>query len=693
MSGEAQRDDDPDFLDDDFIIEEDAVAKDEDLDTLFETPTPPVSAKAIPGSAANRAQDLAEGTSELPPAIGKPANARAPASGNADQDFDPSVDADDLLFTDHTQGLRPTEQFPGGKPFAEDAPTTWRADGLELDHGVPFDDERGTPVEHGLPAEVVNNAEAAFTAELDSLLHSEDEFALDADKELELIESDSLLDEGGEATDTFVLDDSGGAWQPGEEPATLGEESLDAVAGTQPHLAEASEAAAAELESLEPFEPAVAEGENGDETTEPGWEPLPGTSMDELAEVDEVSHTEPDEASPEGAEMVGGARTLPGFSKRPALVGAGVAAEAEGHDLYAESTPAAPTLFVAAPRRRGRALRLVASLAASFLVIAAGAVIVMQPDWFGFSFEPETVQNVQIQRPRIEVVVPPPPMPEPVSELPTSPTDAVKPGTEIVTPVPPVPVLEPTNPTPPVEVVSTEPTKVPTEPETTPVGTSVPPVATETVVPAPPTTEVAQGWPIVGKDDRVTGGNRSGLVRIGNDLLVGNQDQDFGKAVEGMLPGSRAFAQLHNGNYFIGSVKASSKESITLRVETGEVTLATSSISRLHELGSSDYESLQKATSGFIRLTNNNRLVGGILSGIADDHVVLEFRSNRVMLPKSAIGEVVQGEGDTDVRLGTTREEDDWLKKLVERQLGTGTAPNEPKAPAVPPAGSGSSKR
>ena len=92
----------------------------------------------------------------------------------------------------------------------------------------------------------------------------------------------------------------------------------------------------------------------------------------------------------------------------------------------------------------------------------------------------------------------------------------------------------------------------------------------------------------------MTGGNRSGLVRIGNDLLVGNQDQDFGKAVEGMLPGSRAFAQLHNGNYFIGSVKASSKDSITLRVETGEVTLATTSISRLHELGSSDYESLQK---------------------------------------------------------------------------------------------------
>ena len=50
---------------------------------------------------------------------------------------------------------------------------------------------------------------------------------------------------------------------------------------------------------------------------------------------------------------------------------------------------------------------------------------------------------------------------------------------------------------------------------------------------------------------------------------------------------------------------------------------------------------------------------------------MLEFRSNRVMLPKTAIGEVVQGEGEGGVRLGTTREEDDWVRQLSERQLGT----------------------
>jgi hypothetical protein len=142
------------------------------------------------------------------------------------------------------------------------------------------------------------------------------------------------------------------------------------------------------------------------------------------------------------------------------------------------------------------------------------------------------------------------------------------------------------------------------------------------------------------------------------------------RAVEGMLPGTRAFAQLHNGNYFIGSIKDTEAGTVTLRLDKGEVTLEAAEIMRITPLGSADYEALQRATAGFVRLTNNNRLVGGILSQIADDHIVLEFRSNRVMLPKSVIDEVVQGDGEGGVRLGTTREEDDWIRQLSERQLG-----------------------
>ena len=42
------------------------------------------------------------------------------------------------------------------------------------------------------------------------------------------------------------------------------------------------------------------------------------------------------------------------------------------------------------------------------------------------------------------------------------------------------------------------------------------------------------------------------------------------------------------------------------------------------------------------------------------------------MLPKSAIGEVVQGEGELGIRLDLTREEDEWLKQLAERQRALG---------------------
>jgi hypothetical protein len=151
---------------------------------------------------------------------------------------------------------------------------------------------------------------------------------------------------------------------------------------------------------------------------------------------------------------------------------------------------------------------------------------------------------------------------------------------------------------------------------------------------------------------------------------------------------SCANARVHNGNYFIGSVKNAEANRVTLKLTNGEVTLEAAEVARLTALGSADYEALQQATSGFVRLTNSNKLVGGILRQIADgdDHIVLEFRSNRVILPKSVVGAIVQGEPAQEVRLEVTREEDAWVKTLAERELEakkTGTAPSEPP-PAAP---------
>lgn len=692
MSGASERNDD-DFLDDDFVIE-DLAGKNDDLDQLFTAP---------------------------PAKPARPAGA-PPADGEAD--------ADDLLFTDHTQGLRPSEEFAGRTPFHEQSASQWTGDGLELEEvGVP--PEPGAVGEPADPQLVA--AEERFTEELDSLLRTEEEFAVDSDSELELVDGTTAGDGISEIEQSgpFVLDDGEGAWQEDSadaaEPQTVGAVGDD---GQEAPIAEA-----AELDG----EPLVAQRTEDEATAEPGWEPLPAANVDQLAEVGEVARVDEE--------------VVPVAESAPADL-----AEVEGHEIYAEEA-AAPVLVGPRPGKRGGMLRL---LAAAVLLLGASAAVVLRPEWLGLRIEPERLQQVRIDRPKVEVdggapttkpakpakpqpgetlvqrdpksgspgdrpngvtdpvaVVPvPTPNPgEPSATTPTQPSDAApapvatpndQPATGQPVAVQPAPVDAPPPVQPAVPAVTPEPTPpvamqpdAPasagsgTEPSPAPgtgdpVAVSAPP-GIPVVVPAPSDKpEGEAGWPVAKAGPGVPNAPATPrLVRVGDDLMLGEQVTPDARAgvVDGVMPGSRAFAQLHNGNYFIGSVKCVGADSITLKVGEGEVTLRTFEVARLTELGSSDYEQLQKAASGFVRLTNNNRLVGGILSHIADDHIVLEFRSNRVMLPRSAIGAVVQGEGDEGVRLDTTREEESWVKRLAERQLGTGQGPGLiPEAPKKKPA-------
>ena len=106
MSGENQRDDDPDFLDDDFILE-DVAAKNEELDQLFETPS-------LEGDGHGRATAT-----------------------------DP--DAEDVLFTAPEKELEPDAMFAPGPAFAESGESTWSGEGLELESGRPV----GSPASSG----------------------------------------------------------------------------------------------------------------------------------------------------------------------------------------------------------------------------------------------------------------------------------------------------------------------------------------------------------------------------------------------------------------------------------------------------------------------------------------------------------------------------------------------------------------
>lgn len=694
MSGASERNDD-DFLDDDFVIE-DLAGKNDDLDQLF---TAPPAKPARPAGA--------------PPAEGAEA------------------DADDLLFTDHTQGLRPSEEFAGRTPFHEQSASQWTGDGLELE-------EVGVPPEPGAAAEPADPqlvaAEERFTEELDTLLRTEEEFAVDSDSELELVDGTTAGDGISEIEQSgpFVLDDGEGAWQEdGEdaaEPQTVGAGADDGQ--------EAPFAEAAELDG----EALVAQRLDDDATAEPGWEPLPSANVDQLAEVGEVARVDEEPA--------------PVAESAPADL-----AEVEGHEIYAEEA-AAPVLIGPRPGKRGGMLRL---LVAAVLLLGASAAVVLRPEWLGLRIEPERLPQARIDRPKVEIDRPAPVVPKPqpgevlVQRDPKAGAQGAGGATDpvAVVPVPTTNPGEPSAPSPnepfeatpapgptavPVAVpngqpatgqpVAVQPAPVdapmplpvqPTVPDVTPDPT--PPVAVQPE-PSPPTgvggeplpvppsgdpiastgtpglpvvvsapsdkPEGEAGWPVAKASPSVPSGTGAPrLVRVGDDLMLGEHVTPGARAgvVDGVMPGSRAFAQLHNGNYFIGSVKCVGADTITLKVGEGEVTLRTLEVARLTELGSSDYEQLQKAASGFVRLTNNNRLVGGILSHIADDHIVLEFRSNRVMLPRSAIGQVVQGDGDEGVRLDTTREEESWVKRLAERQLGTGQGPELiPEAPKKKPA-------
>ena len=170
MTGEPKPDE-PDFLDD-FILEDVPVGK--DLESLFDAP----AAGATP-----------------------PATAPGATPGQAE------AGDEDALFTDHTQGLAPSEKFEGGPPFSETGSSTWKGEALELDTAdAASAGKRGKGGERdGAPA--ADGADPAFPAELDSLLHGEDEFSIETDQELQIDETDdSLLDASANSDEAVVLE-------------------------------------------------------------------------------------------------------------------------------------------------------------------------------------------------------------------------------------------------------------------------------------------------------------------------------------------------------------------------------------------------------------------------------------------------------------------------------------------------------
>ena len=758
MTGDSHSNDDADFLDEDFVID-DLVSTSDELEDLFDEPAHPADGSAL------------EDKESVEPLA-------------------PEPDEDDLLFADHTEGIKASEEFQ--KPvFIEDGGNDCDGDICDFEiEGVS-----GATIEaEGEAADPkLNDAKECFTNELGSLLSEDEDFAIDSEDDLDLVSlagevSDRISDLA--QSGPFVLDDGDGlcagefAEAPEQTPDELLAEASGEIAATEraptyedlirQQKAASTEGGFQEVElgrveeseadfalasdddcdsfdleldvtddegvppvqnfeddSLEaiPLRHAAAFAD-GSEQGEAGWEPLPATSMDELSEVDEVQRTddeeeydisgyEEDEPELDGEECFEDDENYDGVADETDLD------DVDGHDIYAEEGTDKRGVVLGGPGSGRSTASLLLSVAASLFVLFGATFVIMRPGLFGLSVEPERVAKIDLARPKVEVAIVEPPkvalpneiISEPNPAKTSNPTayspDAGSPGAaNPATASPVVDSPETGQSEQPATTGNTHPQQVPEVPGNSgakPVdvlatppeeviasgGNDVTPAPTtggntSIMVQAPKGVGTANNWPVPqATKNTVATTTKQGLVRFGEDLMVGGVATGIAdaKAMDGVMPGSRAFAQLHNGNYFIGRVKQVADKHITLRVETGEVTLATAQIAQLTRLGPTDYDELQKATKGFVRLTNNNRLVGGILSRIADDHIVLEFRSNRVMLPKSAIGEIVSGQhADGDVLLGTTSEEEKWIHTLVERELGIGQGS---RAKPAAPVGSG----
>ena len=634
------------------------------------------------------------------------------AASFADEVFDQDFVIEDLVCEDELDG-----DLPSSEPRAEaDAEGDGDARLFAAVEGAGFGafDAEAAP-----QAPELQEATEDVADELGSLLEEEEDFGLDSEVDLELVTGD----EGFEGASAFVLDDgedlcadvvsepaelAGGSPLLGEgnlfgdeeaatcdpsaaahdEPAAVEHGLFGSVTHELPPAAGADEGPADGDESADdrPFdlqlredaEPeagaawgAVAPDAESFVTADASSQELPAEESFDTSgyEGDDVYQDafaeEPGASAPQVAED--GAYQDGGDEAYEAVA----AGEVDGHDIYADEGDEHDAVVIGGPgasrRRWGGAL----AAAAALVVVGLTAGVLSRPDLFGVGVAPVRVERVELPRPVIAVQVAEPakvdaPAPRVAVEQTSSSDTAVAKAEVGGASTVPQPAAK-AEQTQPVDLVASS----------TPGSTAAPDVVTG-AWPAAPAAETAP---------------RGGaLARFGDDLLVGGANVDSAaaagvSALASVAPGSRAFAQLHNGNYFVGRVKKVAEAAITLRVATGEVTLPRDAVAQLTRLGSAEYEELQRATQGSVRLTNNQRLVGGILTRIADDHVVLEVRSNRVMLPKDSVGQILSGDDGREVRLGTTSEEDHWLRTIAARELGTGRGLEAPSEPAVTPGG------
>ena len=541
----------------------------------------------------------------------------------------------------------------GASAFSEDGESSpsWDGEGLELDDGPgrgPADSD------HPLLAEAADN----FAVELSSMLDDVEDFALDSDVELEVVSSDSESTPG--APEMFLLDDSEGLLGLGDAA-----------------ISDAGELATGEVGADAAAAFGLAASSDVNEQ---------GDACDDLRDISDDAAgmsgwAEPEALNdPRSASLAGGDDPRDAVDERgsvgevdPAALGhAAAAASQPGHDIYADEAPSTDVIGGPAPPR-GRVARA-ALCAAAAVFVCVGVAVLVWPAGLDGGGAPVGVERVELVRPRVEVPIGAPPRP-------ASSVSAGRDERPAARGVAGEVVAAPNG------VTADDATRGEPRP-----SARLGDAGGADLGEQPAANAGAGPEPVIDAEHpRAVAPAAQPLARFGERLLVGDLGAAGGAggaALAGVRPGQRAFAQLRNGNYFIGRVKRVSADEVTLRVDTGEVTLLRRDLAQLTRLGSAERHAVEEAAQGSVRLTNDNRLVGGILQRIEDDVIVLEVRQNRVVLPASAVGEIVEGDERGGVRLGTTGAEEQWLRERAERELKSGEGAKRSAAKRPPTVGS-----
>lgn len=555
-------------------------------------------------------------------------------------------------------------EFGDLRKFSEDGSTSWEGHTLQPQEiGIPVDADGFDPLTAPVEDLIQDSGDLQLVDEESQLAapSAEDElFAAPAE------EVPAGEEEHANPLASTVLVDGHfpGALQQGEgwESIELGgsqgeEQEAPAFVGEEPHevAADGSGNEAYAAQETQPWEAEAAPEESWDN----------GAVASEAA-VDE-SLDAPVEAPAE-------------TDIEPELVGA-VAGDDAG-----DGGAAAPVL----PMRRRWGGMLAA--AAALLLFGTGAAIAVDPKLFGMEslvgpglFAPAggddiaVVQPRPVAKPAVRPVAEPKVAPQPPREATPAPADpvAVKPVTPVAPKAEPaVPEPTPRQPEPVAVVQPVTPVPEPTVPvEPAPVAVVEPAPATNPVAPLDPVPVAVQPVAVAAAPEASQQAYDEVVqrtIKVGDSLRVGGfvaPDVGTASTVSELTPGTSALAHLHNGNYFIGTVKTVDAAMVTLKLDKGEVTIASGDIRKVSKLGSAEFLELQRSVSGFVRLSNNNRLVGSILSSVADDNIVLEMKSDRIILPKSAIDEIVRQPEQGEVRFDLGESEEKWLQDLAERQL------------------------